>query len=186
MGKNNSKLKPEELKDLRMNTEFNDSEIQEWYKAFMLDFPSGRLNRIQFKKLYSNLFPNGDESRFVDHAFKTFDVDGDGFVDFREFMWSMSVTSRGDPQQRLEWAFSMYDLDGDGYITRKEMLEIVTSIHRMVGNNKEVFKDNTTPEERVNQIFAQMDKDRDGKLSKQEFIDGAKNDNSVSQLLRFD
>ena len=82
MGKSNSKLNPEQLGDLKFNTQFSDSEIKEWYKAFMMDFPSGQLNRTQFKVLYSNLFPNGDESRFVEHAFRTFDADGDGFVDF--------------------------------------------------------------------------------------------------------
>ena len=184
MGKNNSKLNPEQIDELKLNTQFTDAEIKEWYKAFTMDFPSGRLNRTQFKKLYSNLFPNGDESKFVEHAFKNFDVDGDGFVDFREFMMAMSITSRGDKEQRLEWAFNMYDLDGDGQITKKEMLEIVRSVQRMVGNNTDML-DDTTPEERVNQIFAQMDKDRDGKVTKEEFINGAKSDDTVSQLLSF-
>ena len=99
-------------------------------------------------------------------------------------MLAMSITSKGDPEQRLEWAFNMYDLDGDGYVTRKEMLEIVKSVQKMVGDNKEMI-DNITPEQRVDQIFKQMDKNNDGQLSREEFVSGAKNDDSVAQLLSF-
>ena len=134
-GRSQSKLSQEQLNELQRSTHFDKKELQQWYKGFLKDCPSGMLTKEEFQKIYRQFFPFGDPSSFADYVFNVFDSDKSGSIDFKEFICALSVTSRGKMEDKLDWAFQLYDIDGDGKISYDEMLAIVEAIYKMVGWN---------------------------------------------------
>ncbi|GAB7340963.1 hypothetical protein MBLNU457_7304t1 [Dothideomycetes sp. NU457] len=178
-----SKLSQQELSDLQKATHFDKKELQQWYKGFLKDCPSGMLTKEEFQKIYKQFFPFGDPSSFADYVFNVFDSDKSGSIDFKEFICALSVTSRGKMEDKLDWAFQLYDIDGDGKITYDEMLSIVEAIYKMVGSMVKLPEDEDTPEKRVKKIFAMMDKDENGSLDMSEFKEGSKRDETIVSAL---
>lgn len=62
-----------------------------------------------------------------------FDEDGNGDVDFKEFVSGLSAFSaKGKKEEKLRFAFKVYDIDRDGYISNGELFIV---LKMMVGNN---------------------------------------------------
>ena len=186
MGKQNSKLTPKEFADLRREAKYSDDELRDWHRKFMNEFPDGTVTIDEFKDIYDAHFPYGDSNKFSDHVFRIYDANSDGRIDFLEFMTVLSVTNRGTLDQKLTWTFNMYDMDQNGYINKKEMMEIVLSIYKLVGKVVKFPADEDTPEKRVDKIFREMDANEDGQISLEEFIQGAKSDAALVKIFECD
>ena len=82
MGISNGKLSKKELKKISAETKFSKIEVKQWYRGFMRDCPSGKLNRTDFIGIYSEFFPTGNVTAFATFMFNLFDEDLSGEIDF--------------------------------------------------------------------------------------------------------
>lgn len=176
------RLSKEDMDFLKSHTRYDESTIKEWYKGFKQDCPNGKLTPAKFVDMYKMFFPSGNAEEFCDHVFRTFDMDKNGYIDFKEFLLAIDVTSSGTPEEKLKWAFRMYDVDGNGVIDIQEMTKIVQAIYDMLGacsSNKPA----DSAEERAKNIFAKMDENNDGQLTQDEFLKGCLQDEELSKML---
>ena len=174
-------LPHEDLVYLKQHTRYDESQINEWYKCFMKDFPKGQLTPIRFIDAFNMLFPNGNAKDFCAHVFRTFDLDGKGTIDFKEYVMAMDQLKKGSSEDRLKWAFKMYDADGNGSIDIDELTNIVKAIYDIAFVSDK--KPTDTAEERARAIFKKMDKNSDGRITETEFIDSCKDDDALRNML---
>ncbi|XP_063156149.1 guanylyl cyclase-activating protein 2 [Candoia aspera] len=168
--------------------EIDVAELQEWYKKFVVECPSGTLFMHEFKRFFG-VHDNQEAADYVENMFKAFDKNGDNTIDFLEYVAALNLVLRGKLEHKLRWTFKIYDKDGNGCIDKPELLEIVEAIYRL----KQAYKSDEeravpglTPEEVVERIFELVDENGDGQLSLDEFLDGAQKDKWVMKMLQID
>lgn len=142
---------------------------------------SGALSVDEFMSL-----PELQQNPLVQRVIDIFDADGNGEVDFKEFIQGVSQFSvKGDKLSKLRFAFRIYDMDNDGFISNGELFQVGLTrdfiiiifinairpssspqvLKMMVGNN---LKD-TQLQQIVDKTILFADKDEDGKISFDEF-----------------
>ncbi|PSN44575.1 Neuronal calcium sensor 2 [Blattella germanica] len=55
------------------------------------DCPNGRLTPAKFVDMYKMFFPSGNAEEFCDHVFRTFDMDKNGYIDFKVSLYSTEL-----------------------------------------------------------------------------------------------
>lgn len=81
---------------------------------------SGALSVDEFMSL-----PELQQNPLVQRVIDIFDADGNGEVDFKEFIQGVSQFSvKGDKSSKLRFAFRIYDMDNDGYISNGELFQV--------------------------------------------------------------
>ncbi|XP_050047854.2 calcineurin subunit B type 2 isoform X4 [Dermacentor andersoni] len=145
---------------MEMCSNFDADEIKRLGKRFKkLDLDnSGSLSIDEFMSL-----PELQQNPLVQRVIDIFDTDGNGEVDFKEFIQGVSQFSvKGDKESKLRFAFRIYDMDNDGFISNGELFQV---LKMMVGNNLKEAQLQQIVDKTI--LFA--DRDEDGKISFDEF-----------------
>ncbi|XP_059557667.1 guanylyl cyclase-activating protein 2 isoform X5 [Myotis daubentonii] len=147
--------------------EMDVAELQEWYKKFVVECPSGTLFMHEFKRFFK-VTGNEEATQYVEGMFRAFDKNGqDNTIDFLEYVAALNLVLRGTLEHKLKWTFKIYDKDRNGCIDRPELLDIVEAIYKLkkacrgereAGQQGQLL----TPEEVVDRIFLLVDTNGDG------------------------
>ncbi|VTJ53297.1 Hypothetical predicted protein [Marmota monax] len=176
--------------EVETSGEMDVAELQEWYKKFVMECPSGTLFIHEFKRFFK-VTDNEEATQYVEGMFRAFDKNGDDTIDFLEYVAALNLVLRGSLEHKLKWTFKIYDKDGNGCIDRLELLDIVEAIYKLkkacrIETEREQQGQMLTPEEVVDRIFYLVDENSDGRLSLSEFVDGARRDKWVMKMLQMD
>ena len=116
----------------------------------------GVLNKEEIIESYKNVYGSIDED-IVENMIKSIDLDGNGVVDYNEFLNCTMNRDKILSKKNLEYAFKAFDKDGNGSISIDEIM----SIFKKTSNNvdKKVFE----------KMMKDADNDGDGAIEFEEF-----------------
>ena len=87
------------------------------------------------------------------------DADGNGFIDFPEFLTMMARKMRyTDSEEEIKGAFREFDKDGNGYISKAELTHVMTNLGERL-----------TEEEAI-EMIGEAEIDGDGIVNYEEFV----------------
>lgn len=130
-----------------------DDSLKTQYKRALSRISASKVARIRqiFEELTRQSSTSGervDKASFLryfplpgmmgERLFSVFDRDGNGSIDFQEFLTGLTMIYHGTIEDKKKFLFHMYDLDGNGEVTKDElftMLSYIPAAFRMLELN---------------------------------------------------
>jgi len=182
MGCKNGKpvLREEDRKALAETSGLSEDEVGVKFDAFVKDHPDGKLRKKDFRDMMSQALPKKDAGKLEKHVFRIYDTNGDGYIDFVEFMVVFYILSEGTPEEVLSKLFRVFDVNSDGSISIKELHRLVSDLYGLVQQKDPHL---ASKELIASTAFKEMDTDGDGEVTQQEFVRAVLGQEQFSKML---
>jgi len=161
------RVKKRQISDLQGVTQFTEQELDELETTFSTVATNGSVNKNEFSKLFDRKYTRFvDDPLIKDQVFAVFDQNGDGTLDFRDYITSLSTLTRGTPKEKIKLLLHIFDSNKDGLIDREDLTMLLNWQFRAMA-----FKEvETMIKTSVEMAFSEFDLDQDGQLNLDEFI----------------
>lgn len=139
---------------------FDQDELNRLLARFMkIDADSnGTIEKDEFLAI-----PTVQNNPLAGRLVEVFDTDGNGEVDFGEFVHALSTfSSKGNLEEKLRFTFNVFDIDGDGKLSNGELFIV---LKKMVGDNLQ----NSQLQQIVDKTIIEADTSGTGALSFADF-----------------
>mmetsp|Transcript_6859 Transcript_6859/g.9484 ORF Transcript_6859/g.9484 Transcript_6859/m.9484 type:complete len:160 (+) Transcript_6859:57-536(+) len=146
-------------KEKNYDSKKHEKEVEEMREVFdLFDKDSdGTITISELGVVLKSLKKNFNQKQ-LEEIIKKVDKNGDGQIDFEEFLKMMSnrVGTRNRDYE-LKEAFNVFDQDGDGYITASELSTVMKTLGEQIDK------------ETVDLMIEGVDRDGDGEIDFNEF-----------------
>lgn len=135
----------EELKEIRKNFQMMDKD------------GNGKITKDELLQEYRKVMEFSKAEQTVDRIILQLDQDGDGNIDYTEFLVSCGKNLQKISQDNLLIAFNLFDTDCNGFITSDELKEVLENGQM---TDEDVWKE----------LLKEADTNNDGQIDLKEFI----------------
>ncbi|XP_021821158.1 probable calcium-binding protein CML25 [Prunus avium] len=138
------------------NSRAQIAELDQVFKKFDVN-GDGKISSSELGAIMSSLGQPANEEE-LSHMILEVDSDGDGFIDFKEFVeLNTNGVDQAEALENLKDAFSVYDIDGNGSISAEELYKVLRSL----GDECSIAE--------CKKMIGAVDSDGDGMINFEEF-----------------
>ena len=172
----------DKLESLRLKTGLSKKKILHYYAMFMKMCKYGLMDHSQFISFHRKMWPNGNPNEYCENAFKVFDLDENGVIDFEEFLLLLTIYGEGSFSTiSHEMLFKLYDHNSDNSITKHEMIKTLQCFYDLTGV-EDKRKRQRIPIE-VDFVFKKLNKSDTSAINLRDFLQGLYEEPRISLFL---
>ncbi|XP_060651412.1 calmodulin-like [Drosophila nasuta] len=141
--------------------ELNDHEREsfEWAFSLLTDDKSGFITQKELVGFLHALGKTASESQ-MNAMINEVDEDGNGFIDFKEFVTALSRKLSGNlDDDEIRDTFRVYDKDNTGFITADQVKTVFFDLDQPIADDE------------IDEMIRTYDSDGDGMLNYEEFVE---------------